>query len=197
VEHLATATLERGLDHVRCSPTDVGQVELIVRRPAEDEREVLTEATLDLVEGLVGDTWRQRGSGSTPDGAADPDAQLTVMNARAAALFAGRPDRRQLSGDQLFIDLDLSQGNVPAGTRLQLGSAVIELTAKPHTGCKKFMARFGRDALALTGTPVGRQLRLRGANARVVVPGTVRAGDTVRKLPGAPGGSAPVSHDLR
>ena len=183
MEHLSTAARERGLDHIRQSPHDLGRVDLIVRRPAVDEREILAEGTLDLAEGLVGDTWRQRGSSSTSDGAADPEAQLTVMNARAAALFAVAPDRRQQSGDQLYLDLDISLDNLPPGTRVQLGSAVIEFSAKPHTGCKKFMARFGKDALAFTGTPVGCQLRLRGANARVVVPGVVRQGDPARKLP--------------
>jgi MOSC domain-containing protein YiiM len=175
--------LEEGIDHVRHSPADQGRVELIVRRPSENEREVLVEATLDHSEGLVGDSWRLRGSSSSADGGPDAERQLTVMNARAAGLFAGRADRRQLSGDQLYLDIDLSEGNLPAGTRLELGSAVIEITPPPHTGCKKFSARFGMDALRLVSSPAGRQLRLRGANTRVVVPGAVRVGDVVRKLP--------------
>ena len=93
------------------------------------------------------------------------------------------PDRRALAGDQLHLDLDLSLANLPPGTRLALGSAVIEVTAKPHLGCAKFVDRFGRDAMRFVNSPVGRELRLRGLNARVVVAGTVRPGDEVRKLP--------------
>jgi MOSC domain-containing protein YiiM len=184
MEHVTTAALEAGLDVIRAAPADLGRVELIVRRPEEGRREVIAEATLDPAEGLVGDTWFARGSRRTPDGQADPDKQLTLMNARAAALIAGDPDRRPLAGDQLYVDLDIGQANLPAGSRLALGSAVIELTAPPHTGCAKFSHRFGREALRFVNSPVGRELRLRGANARIVVPGTIRTGDEVRKLPG-------------
>jgi hypothetical protein len=148
-----------------------------------DEREVLGEATLDRVEGLVGDTWRARGSSRTADGSSHPDMQLNLMNSRTAALVAGHPDRWQLAGDQLYVDLDLSEANLPPGTRLELGSAVIEITAQPHLGCKKFSARFGNDALRFVNSSIGRELRLRGANAKVVVPGHVRVGDPIRKLP--------------
>lgn len=182
MDHQTTAALEAGLDEIRAAPAESGRLELIVRRPAVDEREVLAQAQLDPVDGLVGDTWRARGNRRTPDGSADLDAQVTLMNARAAALVAADPDRRPLAGDQLYVDLDLSVTNLPAGTRLAVGDAVIELSAKPHTGCAKFSARFGRDALRFVNSPEGRQLRLRGANARVVVGGTIRTGDEVRKL---------------
>jgi len=180
--HLTTAELEAGLDHVRCSPADDGKVDLIVRRPAVDAREVLEIGELDLEEGLVGDTWNVRGSSRTPDGGPHPDMQLNVINARAADLVAAHTDRRVLAGDQLHLDLDLSLDNLPAGTRLALGTAVIEVTEQPHTGCQKFSARFGLDALRFVNSPQGKALRLRGLNARVVVPGTVRAGDAVRKV---------------
>ena len=157
-------------------------MELIVRRPAVDEREVLDEATLDAAEGLVGDTWKVRGSRRTPDGSAHPEMQLNIMNARAARLVAGDDDRRPLAGDQLYFDLDISVANLPPGTRLALGTAVIEVTPQPHTGCAKFARRFGEEALKFVNSDVGKQLRLRGMNAKVVVPGTVRAGDEVRKL---------------
>ena len=182
MRHLSTAELEAGLDDIRRSPTDDGRVELIVRRPAVDEREVLEEGQLDLAEGLVGDTWNVRGSSRTPDGGPHPDMQLNVINARAASLVADHTDRRALAGDQLHLDLDLSTDNLPAGTRLALGTAIIEVTAQPHTGCKKFSARFGSDAWRFVNSPVGKELRLRGLNARVVVPGIVRRGDTVRKV---------------
>jgi hypothetical protein len=181
MEHLTTAALEAGLDHLRRSPADLGTVELIVRRPAENEREVLPEGTLDLSEGLVGDTWRERPSSRSTDGGPHPDMQLNVMNARAALLVAGSDERRALAGDQLYLDFDISVANLPPGTRLALGSAVIEVTPIPHTGCAKFSARFGADALRFVNSPVGRELRLRGMNARVVVAGTIRTGDVVRK----------------
>lgn len=166
--------LESGLDQIRRSPADEGRVELMVRRPAENEREVVLEAMLDCAKGLVGDNWA--------NGSAHPDAQLTVMNARAALLVAGQADRRQLAGDQLYVDLDLSEHNLPPGTRLQVGSAVIEVTHPPHLGCNKFAERFGHDARRFVNSAVGRQLRLRGLNAKVVVPGAVRVGDTIRKV---------------
>ena len=183
MQHLARPTLEAGLDHIRLSPRDGGRVELIVRRPAENQRELLEEAALDCTEGLVGDTWRARGSRHTADGSALPEQQITIMNVRVAALVAVEPDRRQLCGDQLYVDLDLSQDNLPPGTHLQIGSAVIEISEKPHTGCTKFAARFGQDALRFVNSPTGRALRLRGLNARIVAAGTVRTGDVIRKIP--------------
>ena len=182
MEHPITNALEAGLDHIRRAPTDRGRVELIVRRPAENEREVLAIGVLDRSEGLVGDTWRVRPSMRTPDGSAHPDMQLNVMSSRVAQLVAGRADRWQLAGDELFLDLDLSETNLPAGTRLELGSAVIEITDQPHLGCAKFASRFGADALRFVNSPAGRELRLRGLNARVIMAGDVRAGDEVRKL---------------
>jgi hypothetical protein len=181
-KHLTTAELEAGLDTIRQSPKDEGVIALIVRRPQVDAREVLEEGALDLVEGLVGDSWKVRASTRTPDGAPHPDMQLNVMNARVIALVAGEKGRWPLAGDQLFIDMDVSQENLPPGTRLALGSAVIEVTDQPHTGCKKFAARFGLDALKLVNSPVGRQLQLRGVNAKVAQPGVIRVGDLVKKL---------------
>jgi MOSC domain-containing protein YiiM len=174
--------LEQSLDHIRKAPTDGGSVELIAIRPAVDEREILTEARLDPEEGLVGDSWRARGSSSMPDGSANPVAQVTLMNARAAAAVAGDRDQWALAGDQIYVDLDLSLLNLPAGSRIQVGSAVLEFSETPHTGCAKFSARFGNDALRFVNSPLGRELRLRGANCRVMVGGTVRPGDTITKV---------------
>ena len=181
-KHLTMAELEAGLDEIRQSPKEEGVIALIVRRPKVDAREVLEEGELDLVEGLVGDTWKVRGSSRTTDGAAHPDMQLNIMNARVVALLAREKDRWPLAGDQLFIDMDVSSENLPPGTRLALGSAVIEVTDQPHTGCKKFAARFGLDTLKLVNSPVGRQLQLRGVNAKVTQPGVIRVGDFVKKI---------------
>jgi MOSC domain-containing protein YiiM len=175
--------LEESLDHIREAPADGGTLELIARRPAVDEREVLNEALLDPRDGLEGDTWRPRGSSRTSDGGPDLEAQLTLMNARVVAAIAGERERWPLAGDQLYVDLDLSLANLPPGSRVQIGSAVIEFSEAPHTGCAKFSARFGVEALKFVNSPVGRELRLRGANCRVVVAGTVRPGDAIRKLP--------------
>lgn len=173
--------LEAALDELRSAPADGGTVELVVRRPAENEREVLDEGTLDTGEGLVGDAWINRGSrrhGGNPN----PNAQLTLTGSRIAALVAGEREHWPLAGDQLFVDLDLSDENLPPGTRLAVGSAVIEVTAEPHTGCDKYRTRFGLEALRFISTPTGKSLNLRGVNTRVVESGVVRPGDTIRKV---------------
>lgn len=178
-----TVVWEDHLDHIRSAPADGGTLELIVRRPDVDQREELHEAELDPAVGLVGDNWGKRRSRSTPDGKPHPDKQLTVMNARMVEVLAqGEPERRALAGDQLYLDLDLSVSNLPAGTRLAIGEAVIEITEPPHTGCAKFSRRFGADAMRFVNSPVGKELRLRGLNAKVVVPGRIRRGDVAKKL---------------
>ena len=182
ITHLTMPELEAGLDHIRQAPKDGGSLELIVRRPAVGAREILDVAELDTTEGLTGDTWVVRGSSRTPDGRRHPDMQLNIMNARAVSLVAQVRERWGLAGDQLYVDLDLSEENLPAWTKLGLGTAVIEVTDQPHTGCAKFVERFGVDAMKFVNSSVGRSLRLRGLNARVVQPGTVRVGDMVRKL---------------
>lgn len=174
--------LDKSLDHIRQSPKDSGVLALIVRRPQVDAREVLAEGELTLTEGLAGDSWRLRSSSRTPDGSPHPDMQLNLMNARVIEAIAGPVKRWSLAGDQLFVDLDLSQANVPAGTQLAIGDAVVEVTNQPHTGCGKFSARFGLDALKWVNSPEGRALGLRGINAKVVTPGRIRQGDAVRRL---------------
>lgn len=183
VKHLTAEELDAGLDEIRLSPKTEGVLRLIVRRPQIGAREVLEEGELDCVEGLVGDSWKTRESSRTSDGSPHPEVQLTVMNSRVIALVAQRKDRWQLVGDQLFIDLDLSTESVPPGTRLALGSAVIEVTAQPHTNCQKFAACFGPDAMKWVSSPVGRRLQLRGINVKVVHPGVIRVGDAVKKTP--------------
>ncbi|MBX3051535.1 MAG: hypothetical protein KF753_08685 [Caldilineaceae bacterium] len=179
---LTTDEIEAGLEAVRRSPKDTGTLELIVRRPKSEVRDVLEEGELDLKAGLMGDNWIERPSTRSADGKAHPDMQLNVINTRFIDLVAQDRDRWQLAGDQLFVDLDLSEENLPAGTRLAIGSAIIEVTDQPHTGCVKFAARFGNDAQKFVMTPVGRRMRLRGLCAKVVQPGTIRRGDSVRKI---------------
>jgi len=154
---------------------------MIVRRPDVDQREELEVAELDLEQGVVGDSWMTRaGMGST--GARDTDSQITIMNARVIGLVAMDRDRWALAGDQFFVDFDLSWENVTPGTRLQLGTAVVERSDVPHMGCAKFSGRFGADALRFVNTGPGRELSFRGINTRVVVPGVVRRGDQIEKL---------------
>ena len=177
MDHPTAEQLEAGLEHVRRSPANSGPLLMIVRRPGTNEREVVDEGALDVGLGLVGDNWKERGSPLTADGKASPEAQVTVINARLLQLVSQAEERWPLAGDQLIVDLDLSMENLPPGTRLCIGSAVLEVSAKPHTGCHKFEARFGRAALKFISSPVGRDLRLRGLNARVVESGTIRVGD--------------------
>jgi hypothetical protein len=184
--HLTLEELEAGLEFIRQSPNDNGILEFIIRRPQEGKREILAEAELHLVHGLVGDNWKIRGSTKTPDGSAHPDKQLNIMNSRAIALMARIPERWPLAGDQLYIDLDLGDDNLPPGTRLKLGEAIIEVTTEPHTGCQKFLARFGRDAVKFVNSRLGKQLHLRGINAKVIQPGIIRVGDIVTKTPFGP-----------
>jgi hypothetical protein len=174
--------LEAGLDEIRRSPADDGELKLIVRRPERDEREDVDSAELDVERGLIGDSWLARGSKMNDDGSAFLEAQVTLMNARLAAAIAGPRDAWGIAGDQLYVDIDLSETNLPVGTRLGIGKAILEISATPHTGCIKFSGRFGLDALKFVSTPVGRQLRLRGVNTRIIRGGTIRVGDKVGKL---------------
>ena len=182
MKHLTREELEAGLDFIRQSPKDAGVLQLIVRRPRENEREVLEEAELDPTEGLIGDNWKTRGSSRTADRSSHPDMQINVMNSRAAALITQSADRWKLAGDQLYLDLDLSEENMPPGTRLKIGSAIIEVTTQPHTGCKKFVERFGLDAPQFVMSPIGRELHLRGINAKVVKGGVIRVNDAAQKM---------------
>ncbi len=183
--HRSTAELEAHLPLLRRSPSEVGRVDFLLRRPSPGEREVLAEAMLDSRAGLVGDDWLTRGSRRTPDGSAHPEMQLNLINARMSALLSEDPLLRAGTGDQLHLDLDLSGANLPAGSRLQVGDegAVVEVTAIPHRGCAKFLRRYGEDAMRFVNSRVGRELNLRGANASVVAPGRIRVGDVVRRLP--------------
>lgn len=174
--------LEAGLPDILASPKDDGAIAMIVRRPATNTREVLESGELNVADGLVGDNWRTRGSRMTNDGSAHPEMQLNLMNSRVIALVAGSRDRWALAGDQFFVDLDLSRENLPAGTRLALGSAVIEVTAVPHLGCRKFKSRFGMESMKFVNSRRGKEHCLRGINAKVVKPGRVSTGDSIRRV---------------
>jgi len=176
VRHLTHDDLHAGLPLIEAAPLDEGRVEMIVRRPAIDQRESREEAELSVALGLVGDNWSQ--------GSANPECQLTLMNSRAADLVAaGDRGRWALAGDQLYVDLNIGSENLPAGTRVAIGDeAIVQVTAEPHTGCAKFIDRFGLEAMKFVNGPVGRPLCLRGINTRVVQGGTIRVGDQVRKL---------------
>ena len=195
MRHLTREQLDAGLNVVRESPRDGGVVEMIVRRPGIETRQVLEECRLDSVEGLVGDNWYTRGSSHTPDGSSDPETQLTLMNSRVICLIAQTKERWPLAGDQLYIDMDLSAANLPPGTQITLGGAVIEVSAQPHTGCKKFVTRFGLDAMSFVNSKIGRELNLRGVNARVIQSGVVRVGDVATKSQRRITNDDPPSHE--
>ena len=179
---LSLPVLEAGLAHIAAAPAAVGVVELIVCRPKKNERKVLAQGELSVDSGLLGDNWVQRGSWATADRKAHPDMQLNLMNSRAIALIAETKDLWPLAGDQCYVDMDLSTANLPPGSRLGVGTAVIEVTAEPHLGCRKFSKRFGSDAMKFVNSPTGKMLNLRGINARVVIPGIVKTGDAIFKL---------------
>ena len=182
MEYLSMIQLETGMEYIREAPNDNGILKMIVRRPAVDEREQIDEGELSTDDGLVGDTWKLRASSHTPDGSANTKSQITLANSRAIALLAQTEDRWALAGDQLYVDMNIGEENLPPGTRLSIGSAIIEVSDQPHSGCKKFSARFGVEAMKFVNSPEGKKLHLRGINTTVVQSGTIRVGDVVRKL---------------
>ena len=182
IKHLSPEELEAGLDHIRRSPKDNGALQMIVCRPEINHREVLAIAVLDVDQGMIGDSWTRRGSSKTADGGPHPEMQITIMNSRVVALVAQQKERWPLAGDQLFVEMDLSKANLPPGSRIAIGSAILEVTEPPHLGCQKFVNRFGADAMKFVNSPVGRELCMRGVHARVVQSGTVHTADIARKI---------------
>lgn len=182
VTHMDALALEAGLEHILQAPADTGTVKMIVRRPVVDQREVLEHAELDAVVGLVGDNWLQKGSRKTEDGAAHPEMQLNLMNSRVIELVAGDKQNWPLAGDQLYVDFALTEDQLPPGTRLVIGSSIIEVTAEPHLGCKKFSARFGLEAMKFVNSTRGKKFHLRGINAKVIKSGSIRTGDKISRL---------------
>jgi MOSC domain-containing protein YiiM len=180
--HLSLGELENGLPEILRSPRDRGVLRAIVVRPETDARASLMQCELSPEGGVHGDNWAKGCWMSLPDGRPHPDVQVTIMNARAIALIAQEEARWPLAGDNLFIDLDLSDDNLSPGTRLAVGSTLLEITEVPHKGCKKFAARFGVDATRFVNSRTGLRLHLRGIYARIVERGVVEVGDPVHKL---------------
>jgi MOSC domain-containing protein YiiM len=180
--HFALEDLWTKLEHIQQSPKNSGRVELIIRRPTTEEREIITQGQLIPTSGLEGDNWRERGSTSMPDGSANPEAEITLMNARVIQALTADKTRWALAGDQFFVDFDLSEENIPAGVRLAIGSAIVEVSSLPHNGCKKFSERFGVDALKFISLAENKPLRMRGINAKIVQAGEVKQGDLIRKV---------------
>jgi hypothetical protein len=180
--HLNAAELEEGLGEILQAPKDRGELKAIVIRPETNARTSLPQGELSPGLGVHGDNWARGCWMSLPDGRPHPDVQVAIMSARTIALVAGDEGRWPLAGDNLFVDLDLSEDNLPPGTRLKVGSALLEITAVPHNGCDKFISRYGRDACVFVNTGEGKRLRLRGIYARVVRDGRISVGDRVIKL---------------
>ncbi|MGE5604054.1 MAG: MOSC domain-containing protein [Nitrososphaerales archaeon] len=182
IQYLSEPALLAALPQIEDSPKDRGQLEMIVIRPRDQERVVLDESDVSLRLGVHGDMWAKGCSKTLEDGSPHPDVQITLMNSRCIALLAQDKSRWPLAGDQLYVDLDLSVENLPVGQRLAIGTAILEITAVPHTGCAAFAERFGRDALKFVNSPTGRRLHLRGIYARVVQDGHIKTGDLVTKI---------------
>ena len=181
----STATISELVAAQGVSPRDGGILEMIVCRPDTNERVVVQEGEISLAEGLVGDNWRARGSRAMEDGSANPEAQITLMNSRVIQALAQDRARWPIAGDQLFVDLDLSIDNLPPGQRIAIGTAVLEISATPHTGCDKFTERFGHEAIRYVNSQEGLAARRRGVNARVIQPGSFRVGDSIHKVDSA------------
>jgi MOSC domain-containing protein YiiM len=168
--HLALPELEARLAALPAAPRDRGTLLLIVTRDADHRRDTPREAQLSVEGGVSGDRWQH--------GSAEPDAQLAVMQIDVAKLLANG-QTLTLFGDNLFVDLDLSAANLPAGSRLRMGAALVEVTPEPHDGCRQFRQRFGGDALRITADRTRRHRNLRGIYMRVVEPGRIAVGDAV------------------
>lgn len=181
-KHFTTAEIEAGMENVLAAPKDQGVLKMIVRRPKVNKREKIESGTLDIENGLIGDNWLTRGSSRTDNGLGHPEMQLNLMNCRFTELIAGSRERMPLAGDQMYVDLDLSPANLPPGTRLKIGEATIEITAIPHLGCKKFVERFGIDAMKYANSEFGRSHNLRGVNAKVVHGGKISTGDSIEVI---------------
>ena len=182
MDYIASSEIEARFEWVLEAPADAGRVESLVIRPAVNQREPLQRVMFSPQQGVEGDNWLSSCWKKLPSGESDPDVQVAIMNARMIEVLTNDKSRWPLAGDQLFVDFDLSVGNLAVGDRLQVGAAVLEITAEPHRGCSKFKKRFGQDALTFVNSPQGDVHRLRGVYAKIVSAGEVCVGDSVSKI---------------
>ncbi len=188
-QHLSTLELEQGLPEVLAAPRDAGRLAAIFVRPATNERRSLADARLTPEGGIDGDRWVTDSYYRLTGGRSDPRSQVSLMNVRFLRQIALNEDAICLAGDNLIVDLDLSEANLPAGSQLAIGDEVIiEISELSHTGCSKLEGRYGKEARAFMNNARGKSLHLRGRFARILVGGTIRVGDTVRK-------HAPKTHE--
>jgi MOSC domain-containing protein YiiM len=169
--HLPIDALETRYAALAAPPTDRGRVRLLVRRRADGERELPDAVRLTVEDGLDGDGWSRRPP-------RDPNAQITAMRHDVAELIANG-QAASTFGDNVLVELDLSAENLPAGTRIEIGECLVEVTPEPHNGCAKFAARFGGAALRFINLKPLRSSRLRGIHWRVLRSGAVAVGDEI------------------
>ena len=179
--HVTAAEFQERLPEILNAPKDNGVLKMIVIRPVENERRILDSCELSAAKGIHGDNWADGCWKKLPDGSPHPDVQIALTNQRVMEAIASDPERRALAGDNLYVDLDLSEENLSPGDRLCVGSAILEITDTPHNGCGKFKQRFGGDALGFINSPLGKSFHLRGIYAKVVQDGVVSVGDLVTK----------------
>jgi hypothetical protein len=181
-QHVSTVELEQGLSEVLASPTDAGHLTAIFVRPAPNERRTLESTTLTTDGGIDGDRWIHDSYYRLKDGNSDPRCQVSIMNDRFLRQVAGDSDDMCLAGDNLIVDFDLSEANLPAGSQVRIGpEVIIEISDLKHTGCSKFARRYGTEAKTFANNQQGTALHLRGRYARIVCGGQIRVGDKVEK----------------
>ncbi len=180
--HRTMEELKAGLPDIVASPADNGSLAAIVVRPDYGMRLDVQSRKISLAGGVEGDRWATACWRTLPDGSSNPDVQVCIMNSRCISLIAGEREAWPMAGDNLFIDMDLSPGNIAPGQKLAVGETIIEITDIPHTGCQKFIDRYGRHACVFVNTGEGKKLKLRGIYAQVVKDGTVNVGDRVTKI---------------
>ncbi len=154
------------------SPRGAGTVELITLRLGGGRHECPARVAVSPELGVHGDRWSEKRG-------RNPGAQVTLMNARVARLLAADAAPLDVSGDNFLVDLDIGEEALPVGARLRIGAAIIEVSALPHAGCKKFRDRLGAAALDWVNAVSNQSLRLRGVNCRVIAAGEVAVGDPV------------------
>jgi hypothetical protein len=179
--HLSLEELQSHLDSIKQSPQDDGILKAIVIRPVSNERVGMESSVVTPDGGVHGDRWAKQAWLNLPEEELEPKAQITVMNSRAAEVIARNRARWPLAGDNLYVDLDLSEDNLQAGQQLSIGSAVFEITPQPHNGCGKFEQRFGAEALKWVNSEEGKHHHLRGIYIKVVKAGVINVDDTITK----------------